>query len=516
MSSQPSSPPPDKAKDSKQNEREVTDPVTHLPIKIHDATSVELEQIPPPSSSEAKAAEDKQEDTQQHHDGMEDVVKEEMSKGWWEDVITERRKRTQVAVVAAAGAAVGGILSLLLSRLLGSLFGVTGGFIWTDLLIGSVGSLALALGIGGTVFYWGQYEKPKDKLTPRKKEQSIEESSAEAPRDASWLNSLLDALWPIVNPSLFTALADMLEDALQTSLPKFINGVRVADIGQGAESVRILGVRWLDGGDANEERDGMEAEEGDFVNLEVAVAYRARAQSKGAGLRGRSGNMHLLMQFWLSGGIVLPVWVEVTGLLATARLRLQLTPNPPFLSVMTLTLLGQPKVSLTATPLAKNFMNVMDIPGLSNWIQRSVDEAVAQYVAPRSLTMDLKTILMGRDKMDTETAGIIVVIIKSAQGFKDGDSSKMWKSSEGRTGDPYVSVGWAKWGKPLWSTRILQNEPSPVWEETCFMLVGPAELNAQERLRLQLWDSDRFTADDLLGAVEVPLKDIMQSSETKN
>ncbi|ESK94680.1 meiotically up-regulated 190 protein [Moniliophthora roreri MCA 2997] len=521
MSSQPSPPPPDKANNSKQNEREVTDPVTHLPIKIHDTTSVELEQIPPPSSSEVKAAEDKQEDTQKHHDGMEDVVKEEMSKGWWEDVNTERRKRTQAAVIAAVGAAVGGTLSLSLSRLLGSLFGVTGGFIWTDLLIGSVGSFALALGIGGTVFYWGQYEKTKDKLVPRKKEQTVEKQwsrnpAQKHPETASWLNSFLDALWPIVNPSLFTALADMLEDALQASLPKFINGVRVADIGQGAESVRILGVRWLDGGDANEERDGMEAEEGDFVNLEVAIAYRARAQSKNAGLRGRSGNMHLLMQFWLSGGVVLPVWAEVTGLLTTARLRLQLTPNPPFLSVMTLTLLGQPKVSLTATPLAKNFMNVMDIPGLSNWLQRSIDEAVAQYVAPRSLTMDLKTILMGREKMDTESAGIIVVTIKSAQGFKEGDSSKMWKSSEGRTGDPYVAVGWAKWGKPLWFTRILQNESNPVWEETCFMLVGPAELNAQERLRLQLWDSDRFTADDLLGTVEVPLKDVMQSSETKN
>ncbi|KAK7050938.1 hypothetical protein VNI00_005050 [Paramarasmius palmivorus] len=521
MSSQSSRPPPDKAKSSKPNEREVTDPVTHLPVTIHDTTSVELEQIPPPSTSEAKNTKDDQGGTQEHHDGMEDVMEEELNKGWWEDVNTEKRKRTQAAVLVAGSAAIGGTLSLSVSRLLGGLFGATGGLIWTDLLIGSVGSVALGLGLGGLVFYWGQYEKQEGTLKPQKKEQGVEKQwsrnpAQKHPESASWLNSFLDALWPIVNPSLFTALSDMLEDALQASLPKFINGVRVADIGQGAESVRILGIRWLDGGDAGKERDGMDAEEGDFVNLEVAIAYRARAHSKSAGLRGRSGNMHLLMQFWLSGGIVLPVWVEVTGLLATARLRLQLTPNPPFLSVMTLTLLGQPKVSVTATPLAKNFMNVMDIPGLSSWLQSSIDQAVAQYVAPRSLTMDLKTILMGREKMDTETVGIIVVTVKSAQGFKDGDSSKVWKSSEGRSGDPYVSVGWAKWGKPLWSTRILQKEANPVWEETCFMLVGPAELNAQERLRLQLWDSDRLTADDILGTVEVPLKDIMHSSESRN
>lgn len=68
------------------------------------------------------------------------------------------------------------------------------------------------------------------------------------------------------------------------------------------------------------------------------------------------------------------------------------------------------------------------------------------------------------------------------------------------------------------------------------MLVSPSELNAQEKLKLQLWDSgeskalpssqfvileyslsvDRFTADDNLGTIELPLFDIMNTSETCN
>lgn len=127
----------------------------------------------------------------------------------------------------------------------------------------------------------------------------------DAPESAAWLNSLLHSLWPIVNPTLFTSIADMLEDALQATLPKMIHGVRVADIGQGSEPMRILGIRWLDAGEAAEEKDGMKAEEGDFVNLEVAVSYRARS-TKGGGLRGRSGNAHLLTEFWVAGGMVLP------------------------------------------------------------------------------------------------------------------------------------------------------------------------------------------------------------------
>ncbi|KAJ7077851.1 hypothetical protein B0H15DRAFT_861167 [Mycena belliarum] len=299
----------------------------------------------------------------------------------------------------------------------------------------------------------------------------------------------------------------MLEDALQASLPKLIHGVRVADIGQGSEAVRIIGIRSIQATESEED-------EGDFVNLEVALAFRARPHS--TDLKDRSGNPHMLMQFWVAGGVMLPVWVELTGILATTRMRIQLMPNPPFLSAMTLTLLGQPKVTLKCTPLAKSFLNVMDVPGLSSWLQSAIDAAVGEYVAPRSLNLDLKTLLSGRDQMDTAAVGVVVVIVKSAQGYKDGDGGKFWESDREQRGDVYVTIGWGKWGKPLWSSRIIENEGHPFWEEIAVLLVGASEMNAKEKLRLQLWDSDRGAADDLLGTVEVPLHDLMNDSETQN
>lgn len=243
----------------------------------------------------------------------------------------------------------------------------------------------------------------------------------------------------------------MLEDALQASLPKLVHAVRVTDIGQGSVPVRILAIRWLDAGSAAEDKDGMKAEEGDFVNVEFALAYRAKTVS-GKGLKERSGNTHVFLEFYVAGGVVFPVWVELTAFLATARVRIQLTPNPPFFSVMTMTLLGQPKITLDCTPLAKDFLNIMDVPGLSGWLQRSINAAIAEYVAPRSLNFDLKTILMGRAKMDTNAVGIIVVTVKHAEGFRQGDPG-IFKSDEAKSGDPYVTVGWSKWGKPIWSTR---------------------------------------------------------------
>jgi Ca2+-dependent lipid-binding protein len=151
----------------------------------------------------------------------------------------------------------------------------------------------------------------------------------------------------------------------------------------------------------------------------------------------------------------------------------------------------------------------MDLPLISNFVQSSVDAAMAEYVAPKSLTLDLKDMLVGDDfKKDTTTRGVIITTIKRAFDFKEGDAGvAMIKAG---SADPYVSVGWAKFGKPVWSTRVILSEMEPHWEETAYILVTPEELNVDERLRVQLWDSDRTTADDDLGRIEVDVKELMR------
>lgn len=160
-------------------------------------------------------------------------------------------------------------------------------------------------------------------------------------------------------------------------------------------------------------------------------------------------------------------------------------------------------------PLVKRGVNIMDLPVISRFVQSSIDAATAEYVAPKSLTLDLKDMLTGDDfKKDTSARGILVVRIKKAFDFKEGDVG-LGPIKQGSS-DGYVTVGWAKFGKPMWSTRVILADMQPHWEETAFVLVTPQELNVDENLRVQLWDSDRGTADDDLGSIEVPLKDIMR------
>jgi len=136
---------------------------------------------------------------------------------------------------------------------------------------------------------------------------------------------------------------------MQASLPRMIRMVSVDDIGQGSESLRILGVRWLPTGaaaksvgedgklktsnetgkehsdrsipgqgevkddpvqkDQDEDgqddgiAEGMEAEEGDFINVEVAFAYRPSTGRKR--MKDRAKNAHLYLAFYMPSNIKL-------------------------------------------------------------------------------------------------------------------------------------------------------------------------------------------------------------------
>jgi hypothetical protein len=560
---------------SERMEREVTDPVTHLPVRIFDFTDEALKEVKenePPSGStpetytgwKAKAKSDEQlkKEMESMREGQEALNKQfpppeftEVRRGL-EDI----EKKAFTAGLVGIGIVVFSVL--ILERMLDAQHHsftrrtVT----WTILgLAASAGVWAVAAGVRDWLSkrvnsVW------EDEIWDADRSKLEADSSQHDAESVRWLNSLLASVWPLINPDLFVSLADTLEDVMQASMPKIVRMISVDDVGQGSEPIRVLGVRWLptaaaarsvdgdgklrkasDGGhndravpgegeveesatqndNKNKEEsgkeqaqavaEGMEAEDGDFINLEVAFAYRGRSNKQS--MASRMKDMHLYLAFYLPGNLKFPVWVDLKGVVGTMRMRLQLTPDPPFFALCTITFLGQPKVQLSCQPLFKKMLNIMDLPLISKFVQSSVDAAMAEYVAPKSISLDLKDMLAGDDfKKDTNSKGVLVITIVRGYDFKAGDSGiPLLKEA---TSDPYISVGWAKFGKALWSTRLLTNEMNPVWEETAYLLVTPEEINVDERLRVQLWDSDRFTADDDLGRIEVDLKHLMKSEET--
>ncbi|KAG8702280.1 hypothetical protein FRC08_003588 [Ceratobasidium sp. 394] len=317
---------------------------------------------------------------------------------------------------------------------------------------------------------------------------------------AEWANSVLKGLWPRIDPDLFVSAVDMLEDVMQASMPRVVHAIRVSDLGQGSVAPRITGIRALPprkGDDGEEEKE--------HVNLELSFAYHALPS--GASASSKAGNAHIVVDFFVGArgffGVQVPVWVEISGVIGTARARLELMPNPPFIKIGVVTLLGLPRISISVVPLHQRLTNIMNLPLVSTFISNSLNTAVAEYVAPKSLKLDVQRLISGDDvKRDTDAIGIIVVTIHRAVDLKAGDLNG--------GSDPYVTLAFSRLGKPLFSTRIISG-CSPVWEETAIVLVGPDATAVREKLSFQIWDSDRVSADDVLGTVEIDIATLIKN-----
>lgn len=377
---------------------------------------------------------------------------------------------------------------------------------------------------------------------------------------AEWLNSVLESLWSVMNSDLFSSLGSTLEDVLQASTngQAFIQAVKVEDLAQGSTPLRLTGFRVLGDEEAvdlrkaaqkamrerqakekkvympQEEKDTMDNSSNDipnaddeeqaqkggkpgnsaggkaidddtggsFMNLELSFVYRARPTS--GTVASKSRNAHLLIKFWVGAKkwytVPLPVWVEILGLVGTVRVRVQLTPDPPFIKNVTFSLMGLPRTSVQVIPLRVNTQN---LPFLSDFIQSSIDAAVGEYCAPSSMTIDVGEALMG-DSIKREVNAIGVVIIYIHRAFE------LEKQDVRGSSDPYCTLSLAKQGKIQYCTRVAVNDLSPRWEETTSILISPEAVRAKEKVSISLWDSDRFSADDMLGSASVDLQALVR------
>ena len=170
---------------------------------------------------------------------------------------------------------------------------------------------------------------------------------------------------------MFSSVADTLEDVMQASVPGVIESVRVAEINQGNNPIRILSLRALPDSHVKELKDSIHEQNkknkdpqeaaadehgGDYYNIEVAFAYHAKP-NKGADASSKARNLHMELVFYLGikglFGVPLPIFVELQSLVGTVRLRLQLSPEPPFAKNLTFTLMGIPQVTAGCVPMIK-------------------------------------------------------------------------------------------------------------------------------------------------------------------
>jgi Ca2+-dependent lipid-binding protein len=311
---------------------------------------------------------------------------------------------------------------------------------------------------------------------------------------------------------------------MQASVPGVIENVKVSDISQGSNPLRILSLRALPDSHVQDLKDEIrkrdekvkdpqelaaDEEGGDFYNLEATVAYHALPSSADVSSKAKNMGMQLVFYLGVKGlfGVPFPIWVELNGLVCTVRLRISLAPDPPFIKTLSFTLMGLPKVEASCIPLIEKGANILNLPVISNFVNWAIATAASMYVAPKSMTLDIGKMLSGDAiKKETQALGVLFVRLHKATGLSKQDR----RGSEGGGSDPYICVAFSKFGKPQYCTRVIQDNLNPIFSETCALLVTPDIIKADEQLSLQLWDSDRSSADDLVGKVELSIQKLIQ------
>ncbi|WVR03079.1 hypothetical protein IAU60_000068 [Kwoniella sp. DSM 27419] len=366
-------------------------------------------------------------------------------------------------------------------------------------------------------------EKELERVRQDMGRQRGESYSPPFPESVEWLNGLIKLIWGLVDPSLFISIADMVEDILQQSLPGFVDAVRITDLGQGTNPVRITSIRalpdqpgdegypksgWINEGNDDIKskdtagKDITEDDAGDYYNFEVGFSYAALP---GQAAQLRAKNIHLLIEFFLGFydwlHIPIPIWIQVEQIYGVVRLRVQFIPEPPFVRNLTFALCGVPSVEVSAIPMSKNLPNVLDLPFVSSFVKMGIAAGTAELAVPKSMTINIQEMLSGAAVGDTRAIGVFLITIHHCEGLSDQDSN-------GKS-DPYIVLAYAKFGKPLYSTRIILEDLNPVYEETCVLLLTMDEVKAKEDLAVMLWDSDKMSADDLVGRVQVPVEELM-------
>ncbi|BEI80276.1 hypothetical protein CcaverHIS002_0108050 [Cutaneotrichosporon cavernicola] len=250
---------------------------------------------------------------------------------------------------------------------------------------------------------------------------------------------------------------------------------------------------------------------GFYVNYEVSFTYRSTREMSKTGT-----GLHMLAYFGWGvkglGGSEIPVFIDVLQLNGTLRLRLLLSPSPPFAREAQFTFVKMPEFDISARPL-RNFgfgsVNAMDIPLLKTYVQKSIAQVAGSFVSPRHFHLDVNRLLLGKDAaMRTKAVGVLYLMIHGCDDLPRTDTLGSC--------DPYVAVSFSKFDKPLFSTRTIVNTLDPVFEEPAFLLVSSESIEVGEQLLLKVWDSDRFSMDDSIGQVKVDIAEIIELSERTN
>ncbi|TPX57024.1 hypothetical protein PhCBS80983_g04131 [Powellomyces hirtus] len=310
---------------------------------------------------------------------------------------------------------------------------------------------------------------------------------------AEWVNFFIAQLWPIIDPGLFTAAIDTLEDQFIAQAPSFITRINIADFELGPRAPRITSMQVYPGASGE-----------DAVLMDLTVAMHPSPQELASRTR---LNTHILINIHLGhpklGSITVPIIAESAGFEAQIRVWLRFTSNAPFVKTLKFTLLNKPQIDFAIRPLKLG--NLMNMPILSQFIMGVVEKTVEDMlVSPKIMALELDRILMGDAAIgDTRALGVVKFVFRQAKHLRAAD----WSGSS----DPYATVSFGNASTFLARTRIISRDRNPMWNETHYAVITEDDIKNGFPLSVKVWDYDAISRNEVLGQFEIRTEEVVDS-----
>ena len=287
---------------------------------------------------------------------------------------------------------------------------------------------------------------------------------------ATWLNNIVNRLWPSIEAMTRNIIKETIEPEIQKNLPAALKTLYFEKIELGEKAPFIGNIKTYS-------RNGTAAPS-EFV-IDADLSYHGDAQVKlsvknvklGISNFQLYGPLRIILKPLLSDGIV------VGGI--------------------TVFFLKRPKISFNLT----NLLNVLDIPGLKKTLRGIVDDVIANFVVlPNRIAIPLAESVDAGDLKYPIPEGLLRVQIPEARELVKSDFSLIGKGSP----DPYAVL---EVGAQKFRTETKKNQSNPKWDEIFEAFV---DNSTGQELEIFLYDHDLASKDSKIGNVDIKIQSVVE------
>ncbi|CAJ2643585.1 synaptotagmin-5-like [Trifolium pratense] len=285
----------------------------------------------------------------------------------------------------------------------------------------------------------------------------------------TWLNSLLDKIWPFVDEAASELIKNNVEPILEQYRPLILSSLTFSTLTLGTVAPQFTGISIV------EEGSGPTG-----VTMEFDMQW--------------DGNPNIVLDIKTRVGVVLPVQVKNIGFTGVFRLIFKPLVNDfPAFGAVLFSLREKKALDFTLKVIGGD---ISALPGVSEAIEETIRDAIED-----SITWPVRKIIpiIPGDYSNLELKPVGTLDVKLVQAKNLTNKDLIGKS------DPFAVVFVRPLRDRTKTSKTINNQLNPIWNEHFEFIIEDA---STQHLTIRIFDDEGIQAAELIGCAQVSLKEL--------